>query len=413
MTTLYRVTSHVDVHFNDPLHWSNFFPDKLRHHRSVMAKRQDLILYLANLHAAAIKTKMPLGMVRIPMRLTSLRDWVSDYRIVLDRFFSVEQLGYNLGEGNHEVSILIPKPVGNGAAAASKAAAELAYEPPHRPDDSPVVSKVYIQQANRDAILQRLATSGRLDLKAAVMWLLDRPEVNFHFKPSGRLQQRDTSVWPVMAVETWPSWLREQLFGPGVDIDSAYTQFIVSSLKEAYAGQETLLHTLYPDLLNSLHNKQAWRVDLCQNTLGLPPTDDNIGTVKRLCMSLANGSKISPAILTGSRAYSITADIVIASAQDVSLENLTRIGERLQSISRQYSNARKILCTAQLKRRATRKNQKEIFSSYFAWERVARYAIWNECEQHGVMVHDGIDGVPAEYLERLPDIMRKLDLRLS
>jgi hypothetical protein len=377
-----------------------------------MMKRQDLILYLANLHAAAIETQMPLGMIRIPMRLMSLRDWCQDYRVVLDAFFDVDQLGYNLGDGKHELSTLIPKNVVNGKRAASKAAANLKYVVPPRPTTG-VVSKVYIQQQARHDILQGLLRSNRLDLKAPVEWLLNQSEVNFYFEPAGRLRQRDTSVWPVKGIETWPSWLREQLFGPGVDIDSAYTQFLVSELRKAYEGRERLLALLYPDLLRMMEDKKTWRNELCSNTLNLEINEENMGVVKRICMSLANGSRISPAILLGNRSFSITADIVIASTEDVSPSNLIKIGNRLQEIARQYVNARNAICLNLLNMKASRVNQKKVFSSYFEWERVARYAIWEECGRHGVMVHDGIDGVPQEYLNDLPRIMRDLNIRLT
>lgn len=411
MTVLYRVAAEQSVHHSDPLHWGNFFPDKLRHHRSTMAKRQDLILYLANLHAAAVETGMPLGMIHIPMRLMSLREWVQDYRIVLDKFFDVQQLGYNLGDGKHELSILTPKAVVNGVRAASKAASSLKYVVPPRPE-SETISKVYIRQDRASYILQKLSDVSRLDLRAPVEYLLSQSEVNFHFERSGRLQQRDTSTWPVPAVETWPSWLREELFGPGVDIDSAYTQFLVGHLKQIYTGRESLLKTIYPDLLESISNKVQWRLKLC-DTIGLERTDENIGIVKRLCMSLANGSRISPAILTGHRSFSITADIVIASTNDISISNLNRIGKRLQGIAHQYNNARKALCSSVLKTKATRSNQKRIFSSYFEWERIARYSIWEACDRHGIMVHDGIDGIPQQYLDDLPNIMNELNIRLT
>lgn len=412
MTVLYRVAADRAVHHSDPLHVGNFYPEKQRHHRGVMNRRQDLILYLANLHATAIESGMPLGMIRIPMRLMSLRDWVQDFRVVLDAFFEIEQLGYNLGDGDFEITTLIPKNVVNGKREASKAAVKLKYFPPMRPE-SEVISKVYIRQEARDEILRTLLSSGRLDLKAPVEWLLDQSEVNFHFERSGKLQQRDTSVWPVKGIETWPAWLREKLFGPGVDIDSAYTQFLVSHLRQAYLGRESILMLAYPDLIRSVQDKQAWRVKICSDILGIEPTDENIGKVKRLCMSLANGSRISPSILLGSRAFSITADIVFSATDDVSPTNLIRIGNRLQSISRQYADARKVLCSHVLRTRATRSNQKKVFSSYFEWERGARYAIWEAIDHHGVMVHDGIDGVPEEYLKDLPRIMEELNIRLT
>lgn len=411
MTVLYRVAG-GNVHHSDPLHVGNFFPDKLRHHRDVMQRRQDMILYLANLHASAIGSGMPLGMIHIPMRLMSLRDWCQDYRVVLDAFFEVEQLGYNLGDGTFEISTLVPKSVTNGKRAASKAATELKYVLPERPETGSI-SKVYVQQQNKTEILKRLANTSRLDLKAPVEWLLDQSEVNFHFERSGRLQQRDTSTWPVKGVETWPSWLREMLFGEGVDIDSAYTQFLVSNLRRAYVGREGLLNMIYPDLLRMLDDKKTWRSTLCTETLKIEPTEENIGVVKRLCMSLANGSRISPAILLGNRSFSVTADIILASTDDVSPTHLIAVGKRLQDIASQFVMARKTLCLHMLNARATRANQKKVFSSYFEWEREARYGIWEACDRHGVMVHDGIDGIPEEYLNRMPQIMDDLNIRLT
>lgn len=415
MSSLYRVEASQPPHYSDPLHWGNFYPGKQRHHAGVMNKRQDLILFLARLHADACSSGMPLGMIRIPMRLTSLREWCSDYRVALDHFFEVDQLGYNLGEGKHEITTLIPRKLSTELdVKASQAGAMLKYSPGPAPLGSDtVISKVYVQQDKAEAICNKLVSTCRLDLFAPVEWLLTQPEINFHFKRSGRLQQRDTSVWPVAGIETWPSWLREDLFGPGLDIESAYTQFLIAHLREVYVDKPELLELLYPDLMRSLTDKAAWRVEICDEVLGLIPTPENIGIVKRLCMSLANGSRISPAILTGSRAFSVTADIVVAAAEDVSIDNLTRIGKRLSVIAKQYVSARKMLCLALHRRNPTRRNQKDVFSSYFEWERAARYMIWEAVDRHGIMVHDGIDGIPQQYLDKLPEIMSELNLRIT
>lgn len=411
MSTLYRVRAEKQPHFSDPLHWSNFFPDKQRHHRETMQKRQDLILYLAKLHAEACSSGMPLGMIQIPMRLMSLREWCQDYHVVLDRFFEVQQLGYNFGDGDHELSLITPKRLTTKRdSQVRKAAIALSYTPGERPDHG-AISKVYIQQQNRDKILKFLATKSRIDLQAPVEWLLSQPEVNFIFERSGKLRLRDTSIWPVHAVETWPSELRELLFGPGLDIDSAYTQFLIKMLQKGSDRAE--LERFFPDLLRSIEDKKAWREELCTFTLGLEATPENIGLVKRLCMSLANGSKISPAILTGNMGFSVTADLVINSGTEVLPSNLMAIGKRLSKISKQYEAARKLICLRHLGRNPTRQNQKSVFSSYFEWERSARYAIWNACDQHGIMVHDGIDGIPEKYLKRLPQIMDELNIKLT
>lgn len=412
MTTLYRVKSERQLHWGDDLHWAKFYPEKQRVHRRKMQERQDLILFIANLHAVACDTEMPLGMIHIPMRLMSLRDWVQDFHVVLDKFFSIVQLGYNLGEGNHELSILVPLNVQNGKRKASDAAKELRYAVPERPD-SKVVSKVYIRQDRRESILHELKMKRRLDLLAPVQWLLERPEVNFHFEPAGKLRMRDTSVWPVAAVETWPSWLREQLFGQGLDIDSAYTQFLLFALQEAYRDSPTMLQTLYPDLLRSVHDKAGFRRELCVDVMGLEHTIENIGIVKQICMSLANGSRISPAILQGARSYSDAAEMIVQSVENIAPTNLARISKRFEAISRQYTNARKTICAAKLRQNPSRQNLKKVFNTYFEWERDARYAIWDLIGQHGVMVHDGIDGVPERYLNDIPSLIQQLGIKLT
>jgi len=406
MTQLYKVRSLKRLHFSDPLHWANFYNTKQRVHVDVMNRRQDLILYLAELHRTAVTSGMPLGMIQIPMRLTSLKNWVQDFRVVLDHFFEIKNLGYNFGDGNYELTTLQPRQLEK-----FEIAKRVEYDPGPAPNSETVISKVSIVRENSELILRKLVETGRLDLCSPVEWLLKRPEANFHFRRAGKLQQRDTSVWPVAGIECWPGWLRELLFGPGIDIDSAYTQFLVSHLKQLYSPQ--LLRTLYGDLIDSIESKTKWRQNLCTTVLKLEPTPENIGVVKRLCMSLANGSRISPSILTGNRAFSVTADIVISCVEDVSPSHLIQIGEALQRIQRQYTLARKVLCSGVLKRKASRQNQKLIFSSYFEWERVARYMMWEACDRHGIMVHDGIDGIPQEYIDGLPLLIEELNLRLT
>ena len=405
MTTVYRVRSPEVLHHTDALHVGRFYPDVERVHKGKMQERQDLILYLANMHAAAVKSGYPLGLCQIPMRLMTLRDWVYDYKTVFDHFFQVVETGYNLGEKN-EISTIIPKKLCEPGPER-----KIVYAPPPLPTCDTNISTVYIRSGSRDIILQRLAASGRLDLYAPVEWILQLPEVKFHFVRSGKLQLRDTSVWPVAAVETWPAWLREALFGPGIDIESAYTQFLIEHMRGAYADRPHMLKMLFPDLLRSLEDKQAWRREICCDILGLEHNDANIGVVKKICMSLANGSRISPAImLTG---ISITKDIIVNKIDNTTQSNLIQIGERLARISRQYVQARKLVCTLQIGFAPTRTNQKKVFSSYFQWERAARYKIWEKIGRHGIMVHDGIDGVPMHYLQDIPSLVKSLNLRLT
>lgn len=412
MTTIYRVSSPEKLHHLDPLNVLRFYPNATRHHPKIMQDRQDMILYLASIHRAAIKSGRPLGFCQIPLRLMSLREWVYDYKTVFDYFFEIVQAGYHCGD-KHEISTVIPRRLEEADIAPIKAR-KLVYVPPPLPANG-VVSKVFVQQHLKDQILDRLAATGRLDLHAPVEWLLMLPsnEVNFYFAPSGKLQLRDTSVWPISAVETWPSWLREALFGEGIDIESAYTQFLMEHVREGYANDPRLLQLFFPDLLRSLSDKAAWRKELCVDILGLDYNDDNIGVVKKICMSLANGSKVSPGILVGQGSFSVTRDIIIKGIDDVTPTNLIRIGERLSNIARQYSRARKIVCIHELGINPSRANQKKVFSSYFEWEREARYKIWEAVGRHGIMVHDGIDGIPSEYLQDIPGLVKSLNLRIT
>lgn len=393
----------------DPLHVGNFYR-KERLHREAMQERQDLILYLAKLHAAASVKGKPRAFNTIRLRLTSLREWVYDYRPALDYFFEVQSLGYNLGDDNNEVSVLVPKDLGLHTHVQTQDF-QLEYEPPPRPEGG-VISKVYVQGGGR-SIIARLTRENRFDLIEAVKWILKHEELNFIFKPAGKLQQRDTSVWPVAAIETWPAWLREALFGPGIDIDSAYTQYLVQHLQTAYVDRPELLQTLFPDLMALLSDKQKWRMELCQNVLGLEWNDENRSLVKTICMSLANGSRISPAILEGSQNFSITAQIIVKATGEVTQQRLDNIGQRLQSISKQYACAKKNVCALNLRLNPTLKNQKRVFGSYFEWEREARYSIWEAIDRHGVMVHDGIDGVPEEYLQDIPALIQKVGLSIT
>lgn len=408
MTAIYRLRARKQPRPMDPLHVGNFYR-KERLHREAMQERQDLILYLAKLHAHASLKGKPRAFNTVKLRLTSLREWVYDYRPALDYFFDVQSLGYNLGDDNNEVSVLVPKDLGLHTHVQTQSF-QLEYEPPPRPDDG-VVSKVYIAQGR--GVLDRLTHENRFDLIEVVKWILQHEELNFIFKPAGKLQQRDTSVWPVAAVETWPAWLREALFGPGIDIDSAYTQYLMQHLREIYRGRTHLLMLLYPDLLALIEDKQRWRRDICENVLGLPWNDDNIDLVKTVCMSLANGSRISPGILEGGRSFSVTAQIIVNATEEVTPERLERVGTRLQAISRQYSRAKKDICAMDLRLNPTLVNQKRVFGSYFEWERAARYLIWEAVDRHGIMVHDGIDGVPQSYLNDLPSLIQQVGVRVT
>lgn len=411
MIPIYKVRSKKDLPPSHPYHVGRFYRfDRL--HRRKQKDRQDLILFLAALHAntmaQCVACNQPRGFCEVKLRLTTLREWVYDYRVALDYFFTIKQIGYNFGDGEHQLTSLIPNDLGDETLIESERQG-LTYQPPPRPEGG-VISKVQVQQQNLATIRLRLAEENRADLRAACEWILSQSEINFIFQPAGKLQQRDTSVWPVAAVETWPSWLREALFGSGVDIESAYTQYLLERLEEGC--EPAMVDLLYPDIIRSVHDKVEWRRELCVDVMGLEYTDDNLSIVKKICMSLANGSRISPGILSAA-SFSVTADIIIQSTTDVSVANLDRIGSRLQSIARQYSGAKKMICASHLRLNPTRTNQKRVFLNYFEWERTARYIIWEAVERHGIMVHDGIDGIPPEYLVDMPALMQKIKLKVT
>ena len=410
---IYRVRAKERLHPADPLYVGNFYRQTARVHAKNMQDRQDLILYLANIHSAAIRSGIPLGMCRIQLRLMTLRDWVYDYKKVFDHFFKVIQTGYYVGD-KFEISTVVPRKLDVGESRGCMSQHSLEYVPPALPKEG-VVSKVFVQRHRKAEILHKLAVSGRLDLHAPVEWLLSMKtdEVNFYFSPSGKLQLRDTSTWPIAAIETWPAWLREELFGVGIDIESAYTQFLIEHVRASHVDQPNLVDKLYPDLLRSLEDKNQWRKEICCDILGLDLSDENISIVKKICMSLANGSKISPAILLGNFNHSEARDIIMQRAADTSVSNLASIGSRLSIIGKQYARARKTVCNTQLCLNPTRINQKLVFKSYFEWEREARYLIWEAIGRHGIMVHDGIDGVPEQYLQDIPGLVRSLNIRLT
>jgi hypothetical protein len=415
MTRPYKLSTREIILPNHPLHWSKFWPDLQRVHRSRAEARQDLVLWIANLYHGAIRSGRPFGFCAIQVRLMDLRELVRDYRPALEHFFEIRQLGFHFNEDHMELSTLVPKKLrAQDLSILEETAEDLRYSPPALPSTS-IISKVYLRTGlDREALVKKLLETGRPEIIPQLTWLLKQPpELNFHFVPSGRLKLRDTSIWPISGIETWPSWIREELFGIGIDLDSAYVQFLLVELRSAFAGRTELLQTLFPDLIRLLEDKEAFRKELCTQVLHQPYDEKHKSLIKQIIMSLANGSRISPALLTNGSGFSLTADLINEASPDASTLDLTLIGERLHRIAQQFASAKKFACMTLLKKAPNRANVKKVFSSYFSWERAARYALWEEVGRHGIMVHDGLDGVPAEHLARLPEIMENLGLKLT
>lgn len=415
MSRPYHLSPRAPLAPTHPLHWSRFWPDKQRHHRGPNEARQDLVLWLANLYYGAVRCGKPVGFCTVEVELTKLREMVRDYRPALEYFFEVKQLGFHIDVEKRELTTLVPKRLeAKDLALVDQTAEDLRYVPPDRPEGA-TISKVYLQPGlNRKTLVERTLAAGRPELVPQLHWLLSQVrELNFHFMPSGKLKQRDTSVWPISGIETWPSWLREELFGPGIDLDSAYVQFLLQHVRESYIEQPQMVQLTYPDLVRLLDDKEAFRQELCEQVLQRPYTPRWRALIKQVIMSIANGSKISAGLLTSSSKYSQTAVIINDAAPEATTSELMAIGNRLNRIAEQFASARKRACLHALKKIPNRENVRAVFGEYFVWERQARYALWDAVGRHGIMVHDGIDGIPAEHLTRLPELIETLGLRLT
>ena len=146
--TVYRLLTHKKILPSNPLHVSHFYKLQ-RHHATVMSERQDLILFLAHLHDKTSKKRVPVGTRGFPIRLTSLRDWVYNYEIAFDYFFTVVKHGYKISNDDLELSYIVPKKI--EWSPPTEIISSLVYSPPPLPDDG-IVSKVFLQFKNRDLI---------------------------------------------------------------------------------------------------------------------------------------------------------------------------------------------------------------------------------------------------------------------
>ena len=327
--------------------------------------------------------------------ITQLTKQVGDARVILEKFFKINRIGFNFGNGNKSPTMVSPLKLGPKMIATIESIIEEVQFNPGLPP----TAKTFVQTAisikqNREAFIRsELIATGREDLLPAVAWLLKQKNLTFYYRPAGILQARDTSVWPIKAIEQWPGWLREALFGTVVDIENSYSQFLLSSLEEKYKGREHLLALKYPDIVRADKYKKHFRNELCKKYLKLEPNAKNITMVKKLIMSLANGSNATPALLTNGSGRSEAVRIVRAASPDLLPSELLVVGARLSSIAKQFKAIKRDVCIHLLKAAPTRANQRKIFRMYFDWEKQSRYKMWNAVGQSGLHLHDGIDGV--------------------
>lgn len=395
MLSVYPVDVERELDRSNPLFVGNFFPLQGMWWRK-RKQRQGLIISMALAWNRLVKKNQSNpGFIEEEILITHLTKQVKDARVILEHFFTVKRIGFNYGDSKKSPTIIAPKRLNKKTRDAIESIInEVHFEPGPAPKGSYTVSKVFVRKPNRSEIIAKLTELQRDDLIPPVSWLLDQTSpLDFYFEAAGSLKARDKSVWPIRSIELWPSWLRSELFGTVVDLENAYNQFIMSKLREKYKDNEKKLAMKYPDLLFAYTDKQQFRESLCTDFLRLPVDDDGIDVVKKLLMSLANGSNITPALIASGSSRSEAVRIVLENCPHLAPTELLAVGKRLSTIAKQFAAAKRDLCLYLLKERPTRKNQKQIFKLYFEWERQARYKIWNLANCTGLALHDGLDGI--------------------
>ena len=389
-----------------PLYVGNFFKLKGTWWRK-RRQRQGLIISVALAwHRLTRNQRSSPGFLTEELYLSKVPGGSADARVILEKFFKIDRLGFNINGQTAPTLIRAKKLPPRLVTEIEKLAERVMFDPGRPPPAAGFLKSAVSVRPVTQATITRLRADGRLDLLAQVEWLQKHgPVVNFYFRPSGKLKARDTSVWPVRAIETWPSWLRHQLFGTSVDIENAFTQFLLSYLKRKHAGKEQQLRLKFPDLFRLDETKKEFRAEICGRLLHLEVSEENLSVVKRLVMSLANGSNISGTMLAANSGRSEAVRIVRQFAPHLSTTQLITCGDRLAHLAKQYRKAKREVCLF-LGKKPTLAGQKEVFTLYFQWERTARHALWQAGGETGLMLHDGLDGVMSSLSEQ--NLLEKL-----
>ena len=407
MIIVHSAETTTELPISSPLHVSKFF--NLRGMWwSKRKQRQSLILGIAAAwYRSVSKNRFAFGFIEEEVYLTSLTSQVSDARQVFDKFFHVKELGYNFSNGLKQATKCSPRKLaGPMIKEIERVLNETVYYPGIEPTDSKLtVSHAQISKGITSIVRQRLKDEDREDLLPMVNWLFkqDNP-IKFYYKPAGRLQARDTSVWPIRGIELWPSWLRTELFGTVVDIDTSYCQYLLSHMELKHKDRPELLSVKFPDIMRLLNDKQNFRNELVEKYLRLPVNDESLKIIKRVLMALANGSNCSRNLMITDNSQSQVVRIIREACPHLSMNNLADVGERLQKIVNQFRNAKRAICVVKYGK-PSRENMKRVFRDYFKWEREARYQIWEMAGYTGLALHDGLDGIvvdnPHTFAERI------------
>lgn len=420
MLSIYPVDIAHELDRSNPLYVGHFFPLKGMWWAK-RKQRQGLIISMAIAWARLVKKNVnnP-GFLEEEILITSLTGQVKDARVILEHFFEVKRLGFNFGESNKSPSIITPKRLDSKT---QKAIENLSAKAAFAPQPEPIGKKYTESQVRiifdanlKDDLLAKLDKEGRSDLASPVSWLLKQPNpIKFLFEPSGALQARDKSIWPIRGIETWPGWLRMTLFGIVVDIENAFIQYVVSNLEKKYASNAQCMELKFPDLLRADRDKQNFREEICKDLLRLEVSQNNLAVVKRILMAIANGSNVTPILLIDGNGRSEAVKIIQEACPHLSPTELVLVGKRLSSITKQFKAAKKDLCFFMLNDKPTPANMKKIFHMYFDWERAARYKIHEAVGFTGLHLHDGIDGVMSDLNDEMLTkmIYDKTSIRVS
>jgi len=415
MLRFYPVNVGYEIHRTNPLFVGNYFPLKGMWWKK-RRLRQSLILSVAlGWYELSKNSLNNPAFIQEELFLTSLKKHVGDARVILESFFHIDRIGFNFANGVSGATQVRPKKLNKSMVMAiTNILNDIHYDPGPEPSCGKYTcSSVQVQPFDVQAVTDRLLLEGRDSLLPAVNWLRENPTLNFYYQPSGKLRARDTSVWPVRAIETWPGWLRRMLFGTVIDIENAYCQFLISKLEVKYEKNLNRFNMIYPDIIRAVKDKQKFREEICL-ALKLQINDDNISVVKKLIMSLANGSNVTPTLLVCSSTQSEAVRIVRDASPDLLAQDFVVVGNRLQRIAKQFRTAKRDLCMYLLKAKPSRENQKKIFKMYFEWEREARYNIWKEVGFTGLSLHDGIDGIIINNASKLvSNLNEKYGLRTA
>ncbi len=342
--------------------------------KDVYRRKMELVQLLSFYYNQALLRKKRTGSAEFELSLLSLRNMVRDYQPAFNFFFEIVSKGYRLSNNDRELTMVVPKRHDFDIVA------NYIFSPDERPD-SGVISKVYVKQDR--TLIDDVTRAGHITLIPKIKFLMDGPgEFNFMFEPCGDLGLRDTCTWPIPGIEIWPSWIRHRLFGGTVDIKSAYIQFVVQQLTPKYGDKSKILFDKIFTLWEQPDKIRKQVCDVLKVDYSSNRTD-----VKRLLMSVAMGSKVSPSLVFHDMAFCTCATLINKIQPGISEEQAQAISDLLTPISAQFKFAKSSVDTS--------------MPTYFKWERERRYILWELCDRHGIMMHDGLDGVPTNYLQDL------------